>query len=404
MAIRAGLRLIGPASDIQCPPHLTQISRTTRCDSVLFTASEGLKTEAFVSHPLQTSDALGVGQVQVGPDAIALASQLTKGLGLSHAKAAAVLRDGYGLTVSRSGLCRAIQRLGTKAAPTYDALVQATQTSLLIWIDETGWRVAGRLQWLWVAVSEQATVFKIQPGRGFFDEAATLLGADYEGFLHHDGWRSYYTFPRAFHQSCVAHIVRRCEELITRGSRAAAWFPQAVLDLVQRGLALRDRGEAGTITPHGLAVATGRLDAALGRLLARPVRTPEHRRLATHLDHERPHLFTFLHCPGVHATNNVAYAGRGIGDAMPRPGICRVGGGCALAASAGRALVFTDAAYSGGCLSGLAIASGRSLERSWLPSLRHLALVGAARAARERDCGASDRGHSLGRGRDSDPR
>jgi transposase len=246
--------------------------------------------------------------VQVGPDAIALATQLTKGLGLSHAKAAAVLRDGYGLTVSRSGLCRAIQRLGTKAAPTYDALVQATQTSLLIWIDETGWRVAGRLQWLWVAVSEQATVFKIQPGRGFFDEAATLLGADYEGFLHHDGWRSYYTFPRAFHQSCVAHIVRRCEELITCGSRAAAWFPQAVLDLVQRGLALRDRGEAGTITPHGLAVATGRLDATLGRLLARPVRTPEHRRLAKHLRHERPHLFTFLHCPGVHATNNVAYA------------------------------------------------------------------------------------------------
>jgi hypothetical protein len=157
-------------------------------------------------------------------------------------------------------------------------------------------------------------VFAIQPGRGF-DQAATLLGADYEGFLHHDGWRSYYTFPRAFHQSCIAHVVRRCEELITRGSRAAAWFPQAVLDLVQRGLALRDRCEAGTITPHGLAVATGRLDAALGRLLARPVRTLENRRLATHLDHERPHLFTFLHCPGVHATNNVA-------ERALRPAIC----------------------------------------------------------------------------------
>jgi len=265
-------------------------------------------------HPLQTSDARGVGQVQVGPDAIALATQLTKGLGVSHGKAATVLRDGYGLTVSRSGLCRAIQRLGTKAAPTYDALVQATQTSLLVWIDETGWRVGGRLQWLWVAVSEQATVFAIQPGRGF-DQAAALLGAEYEGILHHDGWRSYYTFPRAFHQSCIAHVVRRCEELITRGSRAAAWFPQAVLDLVQRGLALRDRCEAGTITPHGLAVATGRLDAALGRLLARPVRTPENRRLAKHLDHERPHLFTFLHCPGVHATNNVA-------ERALRPAIC----------------------------------------------------------------------------------
>ena len=157
-------------------------------------------------------------------------------------------------------------------------------------------------------------MFAIQPGRGF-DEAATLLGAEYEGFLHHDGWRSYYTFPRAFHQSCVAHAVRRCHELITRGSRAAAWFPHAVLDLVRRGLALRDRSAAGAITPHGLAVATGRLDAALGRLLAHPVRTPENRRLAQHLRHERPHLFTFLHCPGVHATNNVA-------ERALRPAIC----------------------------------------------------------------------------------
>jgi hypothetical protein len=30
------------------------------------------------------------------------------------------------------------------------------------------------------------------------------------------------------------------------------------------------------------------------------------RRLAKHLDHEFPYLFTFLHCPGMEATNNRA--------------------------------------------------------------------------------------------------
>ena len=265
-------------------------------------------------HPLQTSDALGAAHVQLGPEAIALAAQLTKALGLSHADVADVLRQGYGLEASRSGICRAVLRLGDNAAPTYDGLVQATRTSLVAWLAETGWRVAARSHWLWVAVTEHVTVFAIQAGRGFA-EAAVLLGQDYKGFLHHDGWRPYYGFSHAFHQTCGAHLVRRCREMIAVASPAAAWFPRAVTAHLQRGLALRDRFEAGVVSPHGLAVATGRLEAAMDRLLTRPVRTPANRRLAQHLDHERPHLFSFLHCPGLHATNNVA-------ERALRPAVC----------------------------------------------------------------------------------
>jgi len=35
-------------------------------------------------------------------------------------------------------------------------------------------------------------------------------------------------------------------------------------------------------------------------------RNPANRRLARHLKHERPWLFTFLYCPGLDATNNAA--------------------------------------------------------------------------------------------------
>jgi len=265
-------------------------------------------------HPLQTSDALGAAHVQLGPEAIALAAQLTKELGLSHADVADVLHHGYGLEASRSGICRAILRLGEHAAPTYDRLVQAARTSLLAGLDETGWRVAARSHWLWVAVTDEVTVFAIQAGRGFA-EAAALLGKDYAGFLHHDGWRPYYGFPHAFHQTCLAHLLRRCRDLIAIASPAAARFPRAVTAHLQRGLAVRDRYQAGDVSPHGLAVATGRLEAAMDRLLARAVRTPANRRLAKHLDHERPWLFSFLHCPGLHATNNVA-------ERALRPAVC----------------------------------------------------------------------------------
>jgi transposase len=197
-------------------------------------------------------------------------------------------------------------RLGQKAEPTYQQLRVAVRQSPINWLDETGWRVAAHLEWLWVALSPQVTVYAILPGRGF-PQAAGLLGEDYAGLLHHDGWRPYYRFLQAGHQSCLSHLIHRCQNLLEVASPAAAWFPQTVLQLLHTGLALRDRYRHNSISPHGLAVATGRLEAAMDRLLQKRFRSPLNCRLAKHLRHEQPYLFTFLHCPDwVEATNNAA--------------------------------------------------------------------------------------------------
>lgn len=256
-------------------------------------------------HPLQTSDALGAAQVQVGPQAFTLAAHLTKQMGISHERTAQVLAWGYGLKVSRTTLCRAITRLGTKAEPTYQELQIAVRHSLVNRLDETSWRVAAHLQWLWVCVSDEVTLYAILPGRGFA-QAASILGEDYEGFLNHDGWQPYYRFPHAFHQSCLSHLIRRCKDMIETASAAAARFPQAVIESLLDGLALRDRYARQEISLHGLYVATGRLVAKMDRLLSKTFRDPANRRLAKHLRHEEPWLFTFLYCPGIEATNNAA--------------------------------------------------------------------------------------------------
>jgi len=254
-------------------------------------------------HPLQTSDSLRVGEVQVGPEALSMAAVLNKELGLSHERTARVLGLGYGLKWSRSGVCRALERLGNLAAPTYQQLQSSLRQSPVVWLDDTGWRVGARPQNLRVLLSEQVTVYVIEAHRGYA-EAAAILGEDYDGFLVHDGARCFYGFAQAFHQSCLEHLVRRCREMIQIASSAAAQFPLAVKTLLQQGLRLRDRHQEGSVSTHGLAVATGRLEAQLDRLLDRHFRCPANRRLAKHLRHEQPHLFTFLHCPGLHATNN----------------------------------------------------------------------------------------------------
>lgn len=257
-------------------------------------------------HRLQTSDAVGAAQVQLGPEALSLAAHLNKEMGISHERVARALELGYGLQVNRSTLCRALLRLSQKAEPTYQQLRVAVRQSPINWLDETGWRVAAHLQWLWVALSPQVTVYAILPGRGF-PQAAWLLGEDYDGFLHHDGWRPYYRFLQAGHQSCLSHLIHRCRTLLALASPAAARFPQTVLQLLHTGLALRDRYQHDQISPHGLAVATGRLEASMDRLLQKSFRSPLNCRLAKHLRHELPYLFTFLHGPDfLDATNNAA--------------------------------------------------------------------------------------------------
>jgi transposase len=254
--------------------------------------------------PRQISDALGAAAVQLGPNALALAVKMNKGLGMPHADVAAVLQDGFQFQVNRSTICRAVDRVARRGEPTWHALRDAARRSMVNGIDETGWNVAAQLRWLWVAVSEQVTFCDILPGRGF-PQAASILGADYEGFLTHDGWKVYYKFLRACHQSCLGHLLRRCEEMIKIASRAAARFPLRVQAVLQQGLALQDRYNNHQISLHGLWTATGRLEVKLDRVLAHPGRDAANRRFANHLLHERPYIFTFLYCPGLDATNNV---------------------------------------------------------------------------------------------------
>jgi transposase len=132
-------------------------------------------------HRLQTSDAVGVGSVQLGPAALTLEAILNKQMGLSLGHTRQVLSYGCGLEVSRGGFYRALARMAGRAEPTYDGLVDVARRSPVNGMDETGWKIGGRLQWLHVAVSAQVTVYAILPGRGY-EPSVAILGAANDGF------------------------------------------------------------------------------------------------------------------------------------------------------------------------------------------------------------------------------
>jgi hypothetical protein len=57
----------------------------------------------------------------------------------------------------------------------------------------------------------------------------------------------------------VAHLLRRCREMMGGGATGAAEFPATVKSILQADLRLRDRRDQGEIRPQKLAAACGQL-------------------------------------------------------------------------------------------------------------------------------------------------
>ncbi len=195
-----------------------------------------------------------------------------------------------------------LHRAARRAAPTYKALVDGIRASPVVAPDETGWRVAGRRAWLWAFAGKGVVVYRIAPGRGF-DDAAVVLGSGYAGVLERDGWAPYRQFTAADHQSCLAHLLRRCAELLADAERGQAKTPHAVRRILQAGLAARDGRVAGELDTAQVAAEAERLGVAVDRLIAGQTVYAPNRRLLDHLARERGALFTFLLHDDVQATN-----------------------------------------------------------------------------------------------------
>ena len=238
----------------------------------------------------------------LGPDAVALATQLSKELGLSPAKISQLFGEQFGISITPGGVVGAIARQARVLEPTYAALCAGMRASPVVAPDETGWRVDGSKAWLWAFVGEGVSVYRIAAGRGY-EQAVEVLGAEFSGTLERDGWAPYRRFGGASHQSCLAHLLRRCREMIADSIAGQARIPHALRRILEDALALRAERERGTIDAAQLALRVGELEMRAEQLLER---NPTHRpnqRLLRHLTAERRHLFTFLTHDGVEATN-----------------------------------------------------------------------------------------------------
>jgi transposase len=185
-------------------------------------------------------------------------------------------------------------------------------------MDETGFRIGGKTQWLHVACTAWLTFYRVCAKRG------SLL-ADVTGIVVHDHWKPYYTMPGVLHALCNAHHLRELKALIDIEKEDWARKMHRLLRRACHAVNLaRERGSP--LKPRLIALIKRRYDAFVAEGLAfhevqaplRPDDAPQgcKRRgrkarrtghnLLLRLASRREDVLRFLADPNVPFTNNQA--------------------------------------------------------------------------------------------------
>jgi transposase len=145
--------------------------------------------------------------VQYGPRIAAIVVYLLHGQFLPELRLAELLADLFGVHLSTATIAtmswNCAARFKSFAAAIYDRIAAAAVKHL----DETGFRIGGKTQWLHIAATTLLTFFRVSPKRGEMPEKLT-------GIAVHDHWKPYYTLEGIKHALCNAHHLRELKALV----------------------------------------------------------------------------------------------------------------------------------------------------------------------------------------------
>jgi len=257
-------------------------------------------------HPLQTSDATGAAQSQLGADAQAAIVYLNKRAGMSHGKIADTFDKFFGISLTRGACAQVVMRAGKILQPVYEEIKEHLKSSKHITPDETGWRIGGRPAWLHVGVGDDGvTLYTIDPQRSA-DVLEKIIGIDWSGGMTHDGFSSYERFQNALHQQCADHALRRARGLLEKQTGSAKVFPQQMIDFFTEALQTRDRFNEENADQDQRVRAYEEYTRRLRDLTERPRPNEANDRFARHLYNHAASWCLFLLDKDIPATNHRA--------------------------------------------------------------------------------------------------
>lgn len=158
----------------------------------------------------------GVTPSAFGPRLEAHIATLAGVFRLSRRQVRRVVQEMLGVPISLGAVDAAIMRMSAALADPWATLAKAVREADAVNADETGWRMAGAGQWLWLAASALCACYRIDPARSQA-AAKELLGEDFGGIVISDRYAAYHFLDVLQQQLCWCHLVRQFMELSERG-------------------------------------------------------------------------------------------------------------------------------------------------------------------------------------------
>jgi transposase len=176
------------------------------------TEHQVIERECGCGHRTKGTAPAGVeAPVQYGPRTAAVIVYLHAGQFLSKDRTALALAELFGIPCS-SGTVAA---LAARAAGRLDGFLEHVRgqvaASEVAGLDETGFRVAGRLAWVHCARTGKYTLLMVHPNRGRKAMEAMGILPSFTGVAVHDAWAPYDTYAAPDHQLCCAHALRELQ-------------------------------------------------------------------------------------------------------------------------------------------------------------------------------------------------
>lgn len=244
----------------------------------------------------------------VGPRVQAVAALLSGACRLPRRQVQALLTDLFGVQLSLGTLCALEADTARALATPYAELASEVPRVPVLGVDETSWKEAGTLHWIWTAVTKEFAFFHVDRHRSRAAFQALLPEAAGTGpVVISDRYSAYGHLSPERRSLCWAHLARDFRAAEERGGLDAV-VGRWVLEVFGKVLEPWHRYRSGTLAREAFrAEVTARQEE-----LRAPLRWgAEHgsrktRALCRDLLEHWPSLWTWLEVEGGEPTNNQA--------------------------------------------------------------------------------------------------
>lgn len=224
---------------------------------------------------------------------------------LSRRQVADIVSQMFGVAISVGAVDAAIMRMSAVLADPWEGLREAVRAAEAVHADETGWRLRGAQQWLWVGASALAACYRIDPTRSQ-KAAKALLGEDFGGFVISDRYAGYHWLDVLQQQLCWAHVIRQMVAVSQR-SGPPGKLGAKLLKAAREVFAIHRAYLEGEHDLTWLATELQPLRERICALLQQGARGRDQKTATSPPDCLRStRRWTFCEVPGIDPTNNAA--------------------------------------------------------------------------------------------------